>query len=860
MPAPATNEELFALIAKSGVLDDARVKVYLGKLAAGDGVPADPIKLGGLMVRDGVLTHFQAEQLLQGRWKRFSIGKYKVLERIGVGGMGQVFLCEHKLMKRKVAVKVLPAAKAKDEAALQRFYREARAVAAVDHPNIVRAYDIDDDNDLHFLVMEYVDGVNLHDLVRKSGPMPPLRACHYVYGSAVGLQHAHEMGLVHRDIKPANILVDRGGVVKILDMGLARFFHPDDDDHLTKKFDENVLGTADYLAPEQAMDSTSVDIRADIYGLGGTFYFMLTGHPPFPDGTVAQKLLWHQSKPPKPITDYRQDVPPQLVAVVMRMLAKEPAERFTTPTDLMAVLLPWVQTPIPPPTEAEMPNVSVAAGGKPPSGSNAPTAMGAARPTQPAASGGSTQANGRPLPVAAKPAAAAAVTPAPVASPTPVLQAAANPWADLQHGETIPLAQDTTRDRREREKDRGRDSGAPSPSRSGRRGRERERDRERDDTPPKKKSSLMLLLFGLLAGGLLLVGGGVTAAFVMFGPKGGTTIATTTPTDERKVWYVSKSGTGPNPATTRTTLADAFRGLKSGEDVVILDDTCETGPLSLPSVKDVRVSAAAGKTATLVYKPTDSRQIVAVVHLRGCENVTLSGLVIDAGGLHDVGVQVSGKANGVKLDRLTVRNANKHGINLLNVTADAAQPLSVSGCRLLVKNGAQSGVHVSGSSDIDCRGVRITDCRFEGVGGGNGIRVEGATNDVEVRNNRLFNLDAGVLFAPDQMPPSVCKMAIEQNTFHSAKTGVKIDQPPGSARAVSVTRNYFAGGVAVTAADANGVKATGNGRDAAAQPGIATADEVSGVSVPAPPPDAADDKFLRPTAKLLLNGKGVGAE
>ncbi len=869
MPAPATNEELFALIAKSGVLEAARVKAYLDKLTAGDGVPTDPAKLGGLMVRDGVLTHFQAEQLLQGRWKRFSIGKYKVLERIGVGGMGQVFLCEHKLMKRKVAVKVLPAAKAKDEAALARFYREARAVAAVDHPNIVRAYDIDDDNDLHFRVMEYVDGANLHDLVRRSGPMPPLRACHYIYGAAVGLQHAHEIGLIHRDIKPANILVDRGGVVKLLDMGLARFFHPDDDDHLTKKFEESVLGTADYLAPEQAMDSSGVDIRADIYGLGGTFYFMLTGQPPFPDGTVTQKLLWHQSKAPKPITDYRPDVPPQLVAVVMRMLAKDPNDRFTTPADLIAVLHPWVQTPIPPPTEAEMPTVSVAAGGKPPGGSGAPTAVGAARAPVAASIGASTAPNGRQIPALPRPSAAIAITPAAVVTPAPapvavpVAEPAANPWADLRNGETIPLAQDTTTDRRERErereKDRDREEDAPSPGRSGKRNRERDRDRK-DDPPKTKKSPLVWVILAAVGGLTLLGGAGAAVALVMFAPKGNA-VATTAPVEERKVWYVSKAGAGPNPATTRTTLADAFRWLKSGEDIVILDDTFESGPLVLPGVKDVRVSAAAGKTATLVYKPSESRNIAAVIHLRGCENVTLSGLVIDVGGHHDIGVQVSGKATGVTLDGLTVRNAKQHGINLLNVTADAGQPLTVSGCRLLVKAGAQSGVHVSGASDIDCRGVRVTGCRFEGSGGGNGVRVEGATSDVEVRNNRLFNFDAGVLLAADPTPPSVCKLAVEQNTFHSAKVGVKVDQPPATtARTITVTRNYFAGGVAVTAADAKGVKATGNGRDAAAQPGISAADEVPGASIPAPPADAADDKFLRPTGKLTVKGTSVGAE
>src|SRR5207245_5250809 len=153
--------------------------------------------------------------------------------------------------------------------------------------------------------MEDVDGVGLQDIVKKSGPLDLARAAHYISQAALGLQHAHEVaGLVHRDIKPGNIIVDRSGTVKVLDLGLARFFY-DEDDLLTKKFDENVLGTADYLAPEQALDSHSVDIRADIYSLGGTFYFCLAGLAPFAEGTVAQKLIWHQTRQPRPIRAVR---------------------------------------------------------------------------------------------------------------------------------------------------------------------------------------------------------------------------------------------------------------------------------------------------------------------------------------------------------------------------------------------------------------------------------------------------------------------------------------------------------------------------------------------------------------------------
>jgi eukaryotic-like serine/threonine-protein kinase len=375
MPAPSHGEELVDLIRKSGVVDDSKLANYLDKQREANTLPTEPRALAGQLVQDGILTYFQAEQLLQGKWKRFTIGKYKVLEKLGVGGMGQVFLCEHKLMRRRVAVKVLPVAKGQDDAARGRFYREARAVAALDHPNIVRAYDIDQDENLHFLVMEFVDGVNLQDLSKRYSDLAKktnepysldvLRTCHYVYAAAAGLQYASQQGIVHRDIKPSNILVDRSGCVKILDMGLARFFENDDEESLTRKYDENVLGTADYLAPEQAVDSHEVDIRADVYALGASFYFLLCGQAPFAEGSVAQKLLWHQTREPKSLKSLRSDLPDELVTIVQRMMKKDPSERFQTPAEVMVALQPWVQVPIAPPSEDELPRFSLAAVGAP---------------------------------------------------------------------------------------------------------------------------------------------------------------------------------------------------------------------------------------------------------------------------------------------------------------------------------------------------------------------------------------------------------------------------------------------------------------------------------------------------------------
>lgn len=361
MPAPASVDDLLKLIRKSGMVDEPRMEAYLEKHRAGGGQTTDVRKLAGAMVRDGLLTYFQAEQFMLGKWRGFTIGKYKLLERIGFGGMGQVFLCEHMYMRRRVAIKVLPPAKAEEPAALGRFYREARAAAALDHPNIVRTHDIDQDGNLHFLVMEYVDGSSLLEIVKKRGPMAIDRACHYIWQSVQGLDHAYRVGVIHRDIKPGNILVDRFGIAKILDMGLARFYHSDDD-MLTKKYDEkSVLGTADYVAPEQTVNSHDVDVRADLYSLGATFYFLLAGHPPFPEGTISQKLIAHQTKTPTPIRQIRPDCPVEVAQILDRLMAKNLEQRYQTPAEVYESLLPYVQTPVILPPDDEMPVLSPAA-------------------------------------------------------------------------------------------------------------------------------------------------------------------------------------------------------------------------------------------------------------------------------------------------------------------------------------------------------------------------------------------------------------------------------------------------------------------------------------------------------------------
>lgn len=370
MPAalPATIAAFIDLVEKSHLIEPPRLDDYWARLQ-GCSAPDRPHRLARRMVEDGLLTNFQAEQLLKGKYKGFTLGNYRILERIGRGGMGTVYLAEHKVMRHRVAVKVMPPAQAENPTARERFYREARAAAMLSHPNLVRAHDIDCAAGMHYLVMEYVDGATLAELVARQGPLSADRAAHYVGQAAIGLQYAHETaGMVHRDIKPGNLLVDRNGTVKILDMGLARIgalsIFDAKADSITRNYnDKSILGTADYIAPEQAVNSQSADIRADIYSLGATFYFLLTGQPPFPTGSVTQKLMWHQMREPAPLRQFRSDLPREITDLVGRMMSKTPELRPQQPCEVVEVLLPWIESDMPPPTEEEIPRLCPAAQG-----------------------------------------------------------------------------------------------------------------------------------------------------------------------------------------------------------------------------------------------------------------------------------------------------------------------------------------------------------------------------------------------------------------------------------------------------------------------------------------------------------------
>ena len=331
---------------QSGLVDADRVDGLIVDLER-DGVDCrDSTAISQALVQRGTLTDWQAEKLRQGRHKGFILGRYRLLSLLGAGEMSAVYLAEHLLMERRCAIKVLPANRVQDTSYLGRFHREAKAVAALNHSNIVRAYDVDKQTesgtDIHFLVMEYVEGRNLDKVVREHGPLDFVSAVDVIRQGADGLQHAHGAGLVHRDVKPENLLIDPQGVVKLLDMGLARFFKSTDEESLTIKHDEKVLGTADYLAPEQAIDSHKVDARADVYSLGCSLYFALTGHPPFTDGSLVQRLMAHQTRKPPAVTSDRPDCPASLRTILEKMMAKKPDDRYQSASEVSEALSRWL--------------------------------------------------------------------------------------------------------------------------------------------------------------------------------------------------------------------------------------------------------------------------------------------------------------------------------------------------------------------------------------------------------------------------------------------------------------------------------------------------------------------------------------
>jgi serine/threonine protein kinase len=323
------------MLTQSGLLNDDQVKV-LRKHFGSASSEVTSAEICDWLQKQNLITDWQADKLRQAKFRGFFLGPYKLLRHVARGGMSNIYAAQHKVSGKVHALKVLPSARTNQASYLRRFLREAEMAQRLNHPNIVSVYGIFSESDgqetVHFMAMELLYGQDLFDIVRTDGPLPSRQAAEFIRQAAVGLEYAHQEGMVHRDIKPGNLFLTYEGIVRILDLGLAQDF--ESDEGLTREFNEKVLGTADYLAPEQASDSHTVDQRADIYSLGCTLYFLLTGRPPFTEGTLIQRLLAHQNSAPPPISQFRNDVPDELCDIVACMMKKKRRQRIATAGDV----------------------------------------------------------------------------------------------------------------------------------------------------------------------------------------------------------------------------------------------------------------------------------------------------------------------------------------------------------------------------------------------------------------------------------------------------------------------------------------------------------------------------------------------
>jgi eukaryotic-like serine/threonine-protein kinase len=340
---PQSTPDFLKTLRASGLVPAEKIDPIIAAYFDETGPVPEPL-VDTLLTQD-LITRWQLGQLRKGKSKGFTLGKYTLRELLGAGGMGSVYLARHTTLGSDVAIKVLPTKRVQDGSYLERFKREAQAASRLSHPNIARVIDLDSaaDGKLHFMVMEYIDGIDLHAKVKQGGPLDVAAAVDCVRQAALGLHEAHEHGFVHRDIKPANLMLDVHGAIKVLDLGLAKTRADDDDaGSLTMEFKEKTLGTADYVAPEQATDSHRADRRADVYSLGCTLYYLIVGTGPFAGGSIKDRLKAQiHTKPPSPL-EKRPDVPADLVEFYFRMMQKDPAARPQTAREVADTLQAWL--------------------------------------------------------------------------------------------------------------------------------------------------------------------------------------------------------------------------------------------------------------------------------------------------------------------------------------------------------------------------------------------------------------------------------------------------------------------------------------------------------------------------------------
>lgn len=785
MPAPTTCPEFLDFIRKSGLVQPERLDAFLRRYAGSD---EEPSKIALGLIQEGLLTNFQARQLLRGRYRGFAIGKYLLLEQLGEGGMGKVFLCEHMLMRRRVAIKVLARELAADPGTIERFQREARAVASLDHPNIVRAHDVDCEGENHFIVMEYVDGASLHEIVRKKGPMEIDRACEYIKQAAVGLQAVADAGMIHRDVKPGNLLVDRKGVIKVLDLGLARF-DQDKRDAITQRFDEgSVLGTADYLSPEQAMNSHEVDIRADIYSLGATFYFLLSGRPPFEGGTVAQKLVAHQLKEPEPIKKLRPDLPDELVAIVEKMMAKDLGRRYQKPQEVVDALQPFTRNPVAPPSEDEMPRLCLAA-------QRAGTPEAGPLPNLPSATSASMAASSF-----SRSNLSAAETPRSMSNTSlghsRAPQQPARPQLDPRlSGSRLDKTSSSV------VLMGGMQSGVTSPSRVGlgesssrlnRAGTSSSSLRGRSSRITRRKRSRWPLYAGLTLGLLLLAMGGwwffsggkgkgdqeLIVSRTLKGPNVYRTI--------NEAW-AKRDPERPGRILVRETNIEEHVRLVSAPNpkapLWVIEGNASEAPNAPAQPASSSPATSLSASQIVVWKPLDATSDRPLLHIENVANLQISNFRFQAGSRTNDIMVVAGNCPRLTTRSLSFYGCRRSGLCVLGGSAEAFPAnLKLSEMTFFPAPNAECGVLLSNSNQFKDpqRNVGLYNMTFNEDRGQKarfraGIQISSVTEDLRIEFCNFNQCEAGILFRKIDRPFQPFNVTLTNSTFRDNGVGVRFE-------------------------------------------------------------------------------------
>lgn len=804
MASKISADSFLSAVRQSGLIEDSQLKKFCQSFEQAGKDRLDTDRIAGELVEANLLSKWQIDKLLQGKHKGFFLGKYKLISLLGSGGMSAVYLAEHTLMRRRVAIKVLPQSRIEDSSYLERFHREAQAVASLDHPNIMRAYDVDQEGKIHFLVMEYIEGQSFLELVTENGPLKFVNAAEYIRQASEGLSHAHEAGMIHRDIKPGNILVDKRGVVKILDMGLAMFFDPSGKDDsqasLTIQHDERVLGTADYLSPEQALNSHAVDVRTDIYSLGCTFYFILTGHPPFPEGSLAQRLLYHQTRQPSPVERDRPDVPASLTEILRKMMEKSPTNRYQTAHEVQEALAKWLLIHGDAEWRDKNSRLVAAAGGsgvhdKMPLPPVATVVSPIARPVAPQVPSIPTAVPVVTAPIvtppvrpAAAPQAPVAKSVAPAAPPQPAAVAGESPFVFAPAAAKAPTAvAPATGTGTEVE-----DFGGFDPS-------EFTTLREPSTTAKSSMSStikqgarsqstgdpLAQLLKNKTA--QLVVGASVLAVFLMlttayylriWGPK-----KTPIPKSREKVleYVVGAGGKYKSIGSALKALKEAgfakpvirVTGNQTYSERLLLSD--------LPTGVTILAEEPGGPTLSA----SGPEPLLDISNVRGLK---IEGFNLDADG-KETGIRLRGKVPQSEISDCTLTGFTKRGILLEGAQGSTTDRVLLDHVRLKAAQPAAVGIVLT-KGTANPAYVSVDSCRVLGPMA-TGIVIETSGEDIKLVKNILADVGTGIRIVGEKR--TLKYLGVANNSFFKAKQGISFSAMPGEkSEKLSFSNNLFA--------------------------------------------------------------------